>query len=292
MAINFYRNDGWVKSPQGQALAGAQIFVCTQPANVTALPPSLLATVYSDPEGLFPITQPIYTDGFGHYNFYALPGLYTIVVGWAGLVNYVLPDQSIGNVGTSGSGSSVLFETNGTPDVDQSLRNLVQGAGITVSTDAFGNTTFTNLNPTPTPPSGGMQTATVTLTAAQIRNLHTTAIEIVPPQAGMVITVLATMWNYVYTGTAFGTSSCYLVLGYTSVPNNEQITLAIPEAGFLDQTANQVEVLPFNDTQGGVSSGYVNQGVYFGEQQPYAAITGGGTSTLTVTVYYAVTSAS
>lgn len=159
MATVYYREDGWVKSTLGPAISGAQIYVCTQPANQT-LPPTPLANIFSDPNGLVPITQPVYSDGFGHYDFYAAPGLYTIMVAFNGSIQRVYPDQSIGNVGSTGSGSSILFETNGTPDFNQLIRNLVQGAGITIVTDNSGNTTVTStglpgITVDPTPPTPG-----------------------------------------------------------------------------------------------------------------------------------------
>lgn len=124
---NFFRNDGWVKSPLGQALAGAQVYVCNQPANTTWVPPSPLVSIFSDPSGLVPITQPIISDGFGHYSFYAAPGLYTVIVVTGGRIQQVYPDQSLGGVGTNGT------------------IGLVAGSGITIVADNLGNTTISTL---------------------------------------------------------------------------------------------------------------------------------------------------
>jgi hypothetical protein len=153
MAVsNYYRSDGWVKTTLGPAIPGAQVYVCFQPANVTppVTPPRTTpvpwqgpnpqAPIFSD-NGLTPITQPIITDGFGHYDFYVLPGLYTVVIMYNGVVQEVLVDQSIGNVGSSG-GAAVALETNGSPNFNQNLLNLVQGSGITLFSDNFGNTTI------------------------------------------------------------------------------------------------------------------------------------------------------
>ena len=153
MAGNYFRSDGWVKLVSGAAVPGAQIYVLTQPANVvppitpprtTPVPfvPNPQAVIYSD-EGLTQIAQPILTDGFGHYDFYTLPGLYTVAVYFNNTLQNYYVDQSIGSVGSSG-GTSVLFSTNGSPNFNQSLFNLVQGAGIILNTDNFGNTTITN----------------------------------------------------------------------------------------------------------------------------------------------------
>src|ERR1035437_3715645 len=92
----FYRMDGWVKSCLGQAIAGAFVYVCNQPANTAFAPPDPLASIFSDVNGLVPITHCV-ADGFGHYFFYALSGFYTIVV----VVNggngqQVYPDQLVG----------------------------------------------------------------------------------------------------------------------------------------------------------------------------------------------------
>src|SRR5271154_2647911 len=187
MAVsNYYRSDGWVKTTLGPAVPGAQVYVCTQPANVfppatpprtTPVPwtgPNPLASIYSD-DGITPIVQPIITDGFGHYDFYALPGLYTVVIVNGGTVQQYYVDQSLGNVGTS-SGTSLLLSTNGTPNFNQLVQNLVQGAGIIITTDNFGNTTITGgggsatsiqgVAVTSTPPSSGQSLVATSSTTA------------------------------------------------------------------------------------------------------------------------------
>ena len=141
---NFYRKDGWVKTTLGPAVAGAKIFLCYQPANISSAPPNPIVSIFSDPEGLAPITQPVITDGFGHYDYYVAPGLYTEIVVFGGKIQQVYPDQSIGNVGTAGSSSTFLMETNGVPNSSQFLQNLVQGVGISISSDNAGNTTISN----------------------------------------------------------------------------------------------------------------------------------------------------
>jgi hypothetical protein len=103
----YFRSDGWVKAVTGQAIPGAQVYVALQPANVAFAPPSPLASIFSDPAGLVPIAQPIITDGFGHYDFYVLPGTYTAVVALNSVIQQVYPDQSIGVAGGGGSVTSV-----------------------------------------------------------------------------------------------------------------------------------------------------------------------------------------
>jgi hypothetical protein len=161
----FFRSDGWVKTSQGPAVPGAQVFVCTQPANAptTLVPvgPTPLAPIYSDPNGLVAITQPIISDGFGHYDFYATAGSYTVLVYLNGTLQQVYPDQSVGGVGSGGGtglvagpgisifGSEISctfsqpsFETNGVANTDQALLNLIAGAGISLASDGSGGVTI------------------------------------------------------------------------------------------------------------------------------------------------------
>lgn len=91
----FFRIDGWVKTTQGVAVPGAKVYVLAQPANLP-YPPSPLISTYSDSAGLFPLLQPIITDGFGHYNFYAAPGQYTIAVYIGTALQQVYTDQLVG----------------------------------------------------------------------------------------------------------------------------------------------------------------------------------------------------
>lgn len=140
---SFYRYDSWVKTALGPAVPGAQIFVCTQPANSNQVPPTPLALIYSDPNGLVPIAQPIITDGFGHVDFYALPGLYTVIVANGGIIQQVYPDQSLGGIGTGSTGGTALsLEINGTPAGNQLLQNLVAGPNITLFDDGVGDITI------------------------------------------------------------------------------------------------------------------------------------------------------
>ena len=90
-----FRSDGWVKTVLGQAIAGAQVYVCTQPANLVN-PPTPLASIFADPLGNAPITQPVPTDGFGHYDFYVAYGTYTVVIVNGGNIQAIYPDQTIG----------------------------------------------------------------------------------------------------------------------------------------------------------------------------------------------------
>lgn len=94
----YYRFDGWVKTTLGPAVAGAQVYVCSQPTtDIVDIPPVPFASIFSDNAGLHPVVQPLVTDGFGHYFFYALQGFYTIVIVNNGIIQEVLPDQALGH---------------------------------------------------------------------------------------------------------------------------------------------------------------------------------------------------
>ena len=140
---NYFRTDGWVKSSLGPAIPGTQIYVCTQPANIASAPPSPLAAIFSDPNGLVPITQPIITDGFGHYDFYTTPGVYTVIVGLGGIVQQVYPDQSIGGIGSGGGGTALALQANGQPLAYQLLLNLVGAGSVSVADQGNGTVNIT-----------------------------------------------------------------------------------------------------------------------------------------------------
>lgn len=106
---SFFRMDGWIKSSVGPSVPGAQIYVCQQPANVDTVPPTPLQDIFSDPNGLVPITQPILTDGFGHYDFYVAPGTYTLLVASSGITQQVYTDQTIGLAGGGVAGTTLTL---------------------------------------------------------------------------------------------------------------------------------------------------------------------------------------
>ena len=119
----FLRFDGWVKTALGQAVAGAAVFICDQPANVTqpvdakgrpvrTWQPTPQSTIFADVNGLIPITQPIMTDGFGHYDAYIASGAYTIIVMDMGKLQQVYLDQ-VPMGGTPGIAGNLLGDVTG-----------------------------------------------------------------------------------------------------------------------------------------------------------------------------------
>lgn len=127
-----------VQDALGRALAGAQVYWCTQPASTSVNPPSPLATVYTDITGVTPETQPILTDGFGYaFTYLDDTVLYTIVI-WHPLFGsnpLVYPDQGYGSGGGGGGGlQSFSGVPTGTIDGTNTIFTLVNGStpiGIT-----------------------------------------------------------------------------------------------------------------------------------------------------------------
>lgn len=111
--MGLYRRDDFVVTTQGQALAGAEVWYCTQPATTSPLPPSPLATVYSDSSGT-PASNPQLTDGNGHAVAYLASGTYTVVVFGELLGTLVYEDQAVG--GAAGAPTPFSGSLSGTQD--------------------------------------------------------------------------------------------------------------------------------------------------------------------------------
>lgn len=140
-----FRSDGWVKTTLGPAVTGASIYVCTQPvSDITDIPPSPLAQLYSDPLGQNTLPQPVTTDGFGHYDFYIATGTYTVVVVYNGKIQQVYPDQSIGG---TGSGTFTLNGLTGNVSIQAgtNISIAVVGSSILISGQAGGVSSLNTL---------------------------------------------------------------------------------------------------------------------------------------------------
>lgn len=105
-----FRFDFTVNDAQGPALQGVEAYVCTQPASTGSIPPSPLATLYTDSGGGTQLANPVITDGLGNGFFYAQPGLYTIVYfdPQGRIPTTVFPDQTVASPG-AGSVISVAL---------------------------------------------------------------------------------------------------------------------------------------------------------------------------------------
>lgn len=110
----YYRYDGSVNAANGFALTGVEVYVCNQPATTDVIPPTPLATVYSDNAGADPITQPILTDGLGNFFFYAATGVYTVVYfdPLGRIPTTIFPDQQVVSPG-GGAVTSVAMTGDG-----------------------------------------------------------------------------------------------------------------------------------------------------------------------------------
>jgi hypothetical protein len=136
-----------------RAASGAQVYVYTQPTTGIT-PPTFdgsiitpgswstaatpLATIYADNGGSVPLPNPFNLDGNGNGWFYAVSGVYTVVVTGGTLASpLILADQAL--LTTSAGG--LTLQTNGSANSNQALLNLVQGSNITI-TNSGGNTTI------------------------------------------------------------------------------------------------------------------------------------------------------
>jgi hypothetical protein len=154
MSTTFYRSDRWVTDALGNAIAGASVAFCSQPANTSTQPPTPLIQLFADPAGDTPITNPLTTDGFGHAFAYMAQGTYTVVVYSPRIQTVILQDQVVlapsqsvlsswnsdsssnGTITGTVNGSNVVFELSAAPVPVQSLVFTVNGLiqnGYTIS---------------------------------------------------------------------------------------------------------------------------------------------------------------
>jgi hypothetical protein len=142
----FFRRDDWVTDALGNAISGAGVYVCSQPANTGIIPPSPLVQLYADPNGMTPITQPVQTDGFGHAAYYVAAGTYTVVYYSPQIQEVVLPDQLVS--GGSGVSIPVAINQGGTGAITAPLARTNLGAAASAanaditSLSAIPNTTI------------------------------------------------------------------------------------------------------------------------------------------------------
>jgi hypothetical protein len=106
----------------GYAIPNTAVTYYTQPA----LTP---AAIYADPNGVTPLANPQYSDGFGHTIAYLAAGAYTITYSGRQIQTLTLPDQ---NVGSSGGGGGVTPFA-GTPSGTQDGVNRVFTFSVPIS---------------------------------------------------------------------------------------------------------------------------------------------------------------
>jgi hypothetical protein len=152
--MSFFRFDDTVNTAQGVGLSGVEIYVCTQPANTSVIPPSPLATIYSDSSGT-PLANPVLSDGLGNYFFYTTTGTYTIVVfdPLQRIETQIFPDQQVVSPG-GGSVSSIALTAPAGFSVSGSPITSSGTLGLSYSSDWNANTFLAG------PTSGGASTPT------------------------------------------------------------------------------------------------------------------------------------
>jgi hypothetical protein len=141
----YYRLDRWVQNALGNAIAGASVAICTQPANTSTQPPSPLATLYADPNGVTQISNPLTTDGYGHAYAYMEQDLYTVVIYSPRIATVVLQDQAVlapvqsvltawnsdsstaGTITGTINGTNTVFQLSAPPSPVESLVFAVNG---------------------------------------------------------------------------------------------------------------------------------------------------------------------
>jgi hypothetical protein len=163
-----------VQGDTGQAIAGANIWVCTgmvQAAYTNTPACSPTATIYSDPMLMNPMTQPLVSDGLGNYSYFGIAGTYTEVITGPMIAGYtstiVLPcapsSPTAGCGGSAGNpasptgsiqfnnigafGASILSQDSGATTITDAGNMSVQGAHVTVNTSSSGGYNF-NVNGT------------------------------------------------------------------------------------------------------------------------------------------------
>jgi hypothetical protein len=103
----YYRRDDEVQNGLGQAMPNIAVTYYVQPGLT-------LATVYEDPAGLTPATNPQYTNGLGQTAAYMASGTYTITYSGAQIQTLTYPDQVITPPGSGLTKISVSPSADGT----------------------------------------------------------------------------------------------------------------------------------------------------------------------------------
>jgi hypothetical protein len=232
--------------------------------------------------------------GSGNITFASTSALALKVNGTANSSQSVLNLIAGANVSITDGGSGAItiaaslpaFQTNSAPLASAATVNFQQGSGIVITNPSAGIVNIASSL------SSLLQTQTVTLTAAQIIALNATPVQLVAaPGAGLINIPLSMVFEFdavpvtspPSTGAFAGVHTADLSVYYntTKVSN-----LKGDSTGLLDQTAQTFEqAAPATTTIFSTSAQAVNQAVMLYNNG--TAYTGGGASTLNVTVFYA-----
>lgn len=125
------RYDNIAISNRGLPFSNQNVAVCTQPANVNTQPCSPLATLSTSLVTNSGGTNPLTTDVNGNFHFYAVPGIYTIMIyGPQVQTPIVLTDVA---VGVTGAALAITGQAT----------SLNIGSGATLTSSGGGGTTVT-----------------------------------------------------------------------------------------------------------------------------------------------------
>lgn len=168
--MSLSRYDTWVRSPLGFAIPGANIYLCTQPASVSSVPPSPATPIFADAAGTLLLPgNTLQTDGLGHAGFYVAPGVYTLVIVLSGKVTNYYPDQLVNAL------TSIVLPSTGNGSFIVSAAANMQTApnGDIVTTDGSGNardsgTQLSTLATTASPTFTGIVTAPILVAPVQV----------------------------------------------------------------------------------------------------------------------------
>lgn len=148
------RLDGIVINAVGEAISGAEVYVCTQPNSIDpndpTIPPSPLASLFTDSTGNTPLSNPVTADGNGNFFFYAASGVYTLIYfdPFGRIPTQVFPDQPVltpggGSVNSVGLTSPDGFAVSGSPVQSSGTLGLDYttdwGAGVVIIGPASGS---------------------------------------------------------------------------------------------------------------------------------------------------------
>ncbi|HEV2419185.1 MAG TPA: glycosyl hydrolase family 28-related protein [Terriglobia bacterium] len=125
------RHDGISLNGSGGILTGASIYVCSDPASGTPCTP--LASLYSDVALTQSLANPLTSDAFGKFYFYALPGNYTIQIYNGSTLLYTLDNVSVTSSAIADKGGQVF----------NVMAYGAKGDGVTDDTAAIQNTVNT-----------------------------------------------------------------------------------------------------------------------------------------------------
>lgn len=321
---NFFRMDQWVKTTQGLAVSGAQVYVVSQPvSDILDNPPAPLATLYTDSTGQTTVPQPLITDSFGHVSAYMAPNLYTVVIYNNGQRQQVYADQAVAAAGiinsaalvagtgisivgnvisgayTAGAGitivNGVISATGGGGGGVSSLNSLTGALSITAGSGITVTPSGSNIQIAASGGGGGgVSTATVTLSSSQLVNLRSTPVTIVAGQVGKTIFPLMMQLAYNFNTVPYSGASGNI---FQLFPNNQinfQWDNGVAATGLVDQSSNQLGFSSVN-TQSGSNAPVQTPSNYqgadlrigFGQAQGAAPLSAGN-GTVTVTVSYLV----